>query len=569
MKIKLLIIFFVIFIFVSPALSADRVVNATEGYKAGNLTNCDDGSGWTVGKVSAAIVGMTSGDTLYVCDGAHTDPSQVVLSNGVDMEGESKAGSIITFTYTGTDGYIRGASSSPYPSGLSDGGHDISKLTFDGDSRTGVVALAFLYRTDIAIHDVTFQNIARTAIWLSGWGYSSGWVGSGQNYEYEPPAYAENIDLYNITATAVGTSSYGVIELQAIKNLNLHDYTLDNQTDSINGVGIKNTSIGWFNGGEIYNCDIKTYGGATPNLNFVLETYFFYNDFEIHNNKFWNEISLNGGLTTRASGSSWNLKIYNNETDFSNITTNAGHELSHHWLEYYGNYDHDNAVSRAVGLWHTNYTTADSLTHVSLHNNIWYNNATCAIQLTDTNGGTFDYIEIANNVIDTVPEVAWGGHGIYVYVNTDTDYLDNLTIQNNIIINADYRPVWLTGTHVEDIRSPVINYNYFDGNNVDSVLDGGATTPTISNTDAAPGITGSGNKPAPYYTLNAGSPAVDNGSDLGDGLYYGLDPSSSWPDSVTEVDQDDYGVGWEIGAYIYEPPPPAENSPAISGISFQ
>jgi hypothetical protein len=32
----------------------------------------------------------------------------------------------------------------------------------------------------------------------------------------------------------------------------------------------------------------------------------------------------------------------------------------------------------------------------------------------------------------------------------------------------------------------------------------------------------------------------------------GLNPSSIWPDSVLTLDQDNYGSGWEIGAFVYE-----------------
>lgn len=54
------------------------------------------------------------------------------------------------------------------------------------------------------------------------------------------------------------------------------------------------------------------------------------------------------------------------------------------------------------------------------------------------------------------------------------------------------------------------------------------------------------------FTLQSGSPCIGDGTDLGNGLLYGLDPTSTWPNNVKPVNQDDYG-DWEIGAFIYGP----------------
>lgn len=59
------------------------------------------------------------------------------------------------------------------------------------------------------------------------------------------------------------------------------------------------------------------------------------------------------------------------------------------------------------------------------------------------------------------------------------------------------------------------------------------------------------------YTLKSTSPAIDAGKDLGITYQNGLDPDSVWPTakgggSITTLDQDNYGFGWEIGAFVYE-----------------
>lgn len=51
--------------------------------------------------------------------------------------------------------------------------------------------------------------------------------------------------------------------------------------------------------------------------------------------------------------------------------------------------------------------------------------------------------------------------------------------------------------------------------------------------------------------LQAGSPAIDAGANLGSAYQLGLDSSSAWPRAVVLDNQNSYGSGWEVGAYVY------------------
>jgi hypothetical protein len=53
------------------------------------------------------------------------------------------------------------------------------------------------------------------------------------------------------------------------------------------------------------------------------------------------------------------------------------------------------------------------------------------------------------------------------------------------------------------------------------------------------------------YTLSASDGCVNSGADLGASYDDALDPASSWTDNVDTIDQDDYGTGWDIGAYVF------------------
>ena len=67
------------------------------------------------------------------------------------------------------------------------------------------------------------------------------------------------------------------------------------------------------------------------------------------------------------------------------------------------------------------------------------------------------------------------------------------------------------------------------------------------------------------FTLNSTSPAIDVGTDLGSPYNMALDSSSTWVNYISLLDQDDYGTGWEIGAFVYGT---AAESPAPTASDF-
>jgi hypothetical protein len=53
------------------------------------------------------------------------------------------------------------------------------------------------------------------------------------------------------------------------------------------------------------------------------------------------------------------------------------------------------------------------------------------------------------------------------------------------------------------------------------------------------------------FTLLTGSAAIDAGANLGTTYEQALSPLSSWPASVVLANQNSFGSGWEIGAFVY------------------
>lgn len=75
--------------------------------------------------------------------------------------------------------------------------------------------------------------------------------------------------------------------------------------------------------------------------------------------------------------------------------------------------------------------------------------------------------------------------------------------------------------------------------------------PSLANASA---LSATGN-----FSLLAVSPAINAGVNLGSAYQMGLSPASSWPGSVSVLNQNSAGSGWEVGAYVY----PANAAPTL------
>lgn len=158
-----------------------------------------------------------------------------------------------------------------------------------------------------------------------------------------------------------------------------------------------------------------------------------------------------------------------------------------------------------------------------------------------------------------------------VYVYNNTLYLNGIyigttgapelfVVKNNIIWPNATRNYcfYIPSGGVPD--SSTIDYNYCYGTSSPTYVWGGSSY-SFANWEGTLGFDTHGsygtdpkfsNAPTDL-SLASDSPCIDTGDNsLGNTYHDGLNPNSSWPDSVNTLDQDDYGSGWEIGGYVFE-----------------
>ena len=138
---------------------------------------------------------------------------------------------------------------------------------------------------------------------------------------------------------------------------------------------------------------------------------------------------------------------------------------------------------------------------------------------------------------------------------------DNV-VKNNICIGHTYELDGHTGGENDGTMGSgnVYESNCFDLESSNFILWGAgnyystyddwiaASSQTDNNVEADPSFTDAAGGD---LTLASDSPCIDAGVDLGASYDDALLPASTWPDGVVTGDQDYYGVGWNIGAYLY------------------
>ncbi len=339
------------------------------------------------------------------------------------------------------------------------------------------------------------------------------------------------------------------------------------------GPGIQSSGVG--DGGiTISNCAIKENGlsGISRSGSSLISSDLI-EDNIIQDNG-WRQVSSSGILGSYHDGTIIRRNIISNNGFNDPNKDSHGIDLSYAQgtIEIYENIISNNLRGRGI------YTE----TSTNIYRNLIYDNLNSGIA-SDQPGTTTITVNIFNNIIHS------NGGGI---LNLPSNTL-SMRVYNNVL----YHNVNLLGTDVAaqheimtgNIRMLRVNnnvifpaddsidiaydhYAYFINGNILSVgissncvynasspyvaFDSGATLTwedwqsmglDSRSINSNPILKDPGNN---QFYLNTTSPCIGRGRDLGDALNGSLNQNSVWPDSVNTLDQDDYGMGWEIGAYV-------------------
>jgi len=153
--------------------------------------------------------------------------------------------------------------------------------------------------------------------------------------------------------------------------------------------------------------------------------------------------------------------------------------------------------------------------------------------------------DVYNNIlIDNLVGIRSYGSGPY----------ENSTIRNNLVWAISPGAVPFAGNaNMTPANGMTIENNLWSTapQNVASGAGDVIGVPSLFKTTGWRSMTG-GDLTYQDFTLTPGSLGIDQGVDVASYVDYGLDPALAWP-SVDTLDQNSYGSGGEIGAFVYVP----------------
>ena len=565
---KKLIYIILILLLASPAFGATYYVDKTTG--SDSDSGLTEALAWeTIAKVNdfAEATGFASGDIIQFKRGETWEESEGIGWDGAAINWDG-GGAIVGLTIqdygSGNLPLISGNTERPIyivESGISNltiknldlSGMDWSSSTFEGQ-------VTVFYVDGLVIDGV----------------YIDGHIGASSYSHHEAGVKINGVagaievknctvlnmykDTFANSVTDWGVGDYSGIFLyfdsggKTTGTISIHDNTVSNvYSDAI-------ATEGTLVGAEVYNNTISSFGENAVETKGSRYVNVYNNDIS------WNDFGSNPG------------EAYWGATVFVGAPSSITNNVSVGYHTFHDNYVHDCALAcirsaSTLGLdVYNNYFEDVGMAFVATSgktNQRFYNNlvvqtvasgsSTAMDSAVYKSGATVSSTSTTNKIINNTFYVSNSnnGYGIYLYDGAGA------TVRNNIVQMtraAAVFPIYSAGT------GPTISYNtFYNANHTNRAYENGTT---YDSTDQAAWISAGhtsglfGNPefttPGTVFTLdNADNINVDSGTNAGADYDEGWNPTASMPPvTVTTIDQDMRGSGWERGAYVYDDDPP-------------
>jgi hypothetical protein len=494
------------------------------------------GNPWaTLHKATQTVT--TAGDIIFVNAGTYTENTHCDLSRGVSIQGADSSTVFINSTITGTFSVLL-TLESPQDT---NGAQSISNITFDG----GYVSEASYKtwwcievrgRSNVLIHHCQIRNFKDRGVVYDGV--------DATDPIYDPGHHATGNKFYNNTvknsAANVGAYGAGLLNIGGQSGMEIYNNVMtQNQRPNFkNGWPIKYWDNGWLKGVKIYdNILIKApyqgdYPGENGDWDFAIEL-FNIQGLEIYDNEIQGSVDLNYNITGSYAFCAWihdnlihhpvlNTKfesgiILEFRTEYIMIENNTFNNVSSgvqfNTRPYNNNGGYPNPGG-GVPVGGFSYLLNNTI-RKNLFSNVYQGNGTgtaAGITVISESGNDpqINGLNIYNNTI-----VTKSGDEPFIgldFTSGENGNAVNVNIRNNIV--DGFSDTWLKGSspRTRMTNVTVTNNNTFqNGNNSPEWPSGQPTNYVFNNNISLNPLFVSSTD----FTLQAGSPMIDAGVDVG------------------------------------------------------
>ena len=539
-------------LFLILSLLSFGIANATNYYVSTTGNNGSNGltTGTAWATIAYALANTSSGDVIFIMAGTHTVSAQLSVPVGVSIEGVDSVTSIINSTSTGTYGTLFQLESADN----TDGNQHISNLTMEGgyvnaSTHKTWVAIWVTGRSNVLIYSCRIKNFYWRGVIYNGTGWdpaNNQGTDIGQNKARGNQFY--NNTMTNCADFGISGGGSGAFNFGFQDSMLIHHNTIqqNERAKGLNGWPIKFWNDGWNEDCKMYNNTLIKipYDGDYPgdgSWDFNVEL-FNCSGLEIYNNIFRNgAVDLNYNYAYSAN-KTFAYSVWIHDNQFYN----------------------DSPPAKVEGSIIFEYRTENAI----VENNVFYNKTYGITYNTrgygedgddnlplvpDPPAGGYSYIVnnvIKNNLFYNMSQTTGGGIGNRFVIgiiseSTDDPVVRNLKIINNTFVAYASDPmnyaIEFTSQNAGDMNEVYIQNNiiqgfangFFAGDATDTNIDsmwitynqlrnngnsnnpyfpaGNPTNYTINNNLTTDPLFVGGTD----YTLQAGSPCIDSGVDVG------------------------------------------------------